>query len=178
MRNLLRNERGFTLLEVLIASFMSLLVSGAALHFYLSQHESWLVQNEVADIQQSARSCLDEIASEMRMAGYGLTSHPYYETGQDSLTIYYVRNAAVDTSRYFVATSDSKDQYLYRQHNGQAPEAYADGIEKLTVTRLSASLFELGVTARGRYHDQGMRGEDGYRRRTFTTRVRIRNTGF
>ena len=62
MRTFFTDIRGITIVEMLIASFMSLLVAGASLHFYLSQHQSWLAQNDVSDVQQNARATLDEIA--------------------------------------------------------------------------------------------------------------------
>jgi len=174
---LYRDNRGITLIELLIASFLSVIVAGAAMHFYLGQHKTWLVQNEVVDIQQSARSSLDEMAATMRMAGYGLNGHPLYRTGTDSLTIYFVREAVVDTILYFLNQNDSKQPSLYRKINQQAPEIFAEGIEHFTVDRISASVFELAVTARGRRQEREFENHDGYRRRTLTTRIRVRNVG-
>jgi type II secretory pathway pseudopilin PulG len=177
MRKLYHDIRGITLIELLIASFLSALIAGAALHFYLSQHKTWLAQNEVVDVQQSARATLDEMASTMRMAGFGLSDHPLYKTGNDSLTIYYTRDNAVDTVLYYLDISDTENLTLYRQINAQSPEKFAEGIERFTVNRISSSLYELAVTARGMRQEQEFENHDGYRRRTLTTRVRVRNVG-
>jgi len=177
MRKLYRDDRGITLIELLIASFLSVIVAGAALHFYLNQHKTWLVQNEVVDIQQSARASLDEMATTMRMAGYGLNGHPLYRTGSDSLTIYFVRDAVVDTILYFLDQDDSEQPSLYRKINEQAPDIFAEGIEHFSVDRISASIFELTVTARGQRQEEEFENHDGYRRRTLTTRIKVRNVG-
>jgi hypothetical protein len=175
MRKLYHDIRGITLIELLIASFLSLLVAGAALHFYLSQHKSWLVQNEVVDMQQSARASLDEMASTMRMAGFGLSGHPLYRAGADSLTIYYVQDGAVDTILYYLDAADSSQSALYRKINAEEPEIFAEGIEHFSISRISGSVFELSITARGEHREQEFEGHDGYRRRTLTTRIRVRN---
>jgi len=182
MRTFFKDIRGITIVEMLIASFMSLLVAGASLHFYLSQHQSWLAQNDVSDVQQNARATLDEIADHLRMAGYGTSIYPSFVLGTNALTVYTVRDSQIDTINYFVGygdyetyREDSNIPMLFRQINKEAPEVYTEGIEALKVRQLTGTLFEIAIVARSSRRDEGAVDQDGYRRRELTTRVRIRN---
>jgi len=182
MRTLFKDIRGITVVEMLIASFLSLLVGGASLHFYLSQHKSWLAQNDVSDVQQNARATLDEIAAQLRMAGYGTGIYPPFVVGTNALTVYTVRDSQVDTIRYFVGYGDydgyreyDKIPLLFRRTNSGAPEVFTEGIETLKISKISGTLFEVSVTARSSRTDEAVTDPDGYRRRVLTTRVSIRN---
>jgi Tfp pilus assembly protein PilW len=182
MYKILRDIRGITVLEMLIASFLSFLVAGASLHFYLSQHKSWMTQNDVADVQQNARASLDEIASHLRMAGYETHTYPSFEVNTNSLTVYTVRDSQIDTIRYFVGygdyvsyQEDANQPMLFRRINHNPPEIFAEGVETLNVKQLTGTLFEIAVTARSSKKEEKVIDQDGHRRRVLTTRVRIRN---
>jgi Tfp pilus assembly protein PilW len=176
LRTILRNERGMSILELLIASFLTVLLVSAALEFYLTSHKTWITQTDVAEIQQNARVCLDEMAGVMRMAGYGLPAgHPAFVVGSDSLTVYYQRNGSVDTTLYYVYKPDSVAAYLMRQEDSGFPAVFSDGVEGITVTPVSPRIFELTLTARNDRPDQQTLPGDGYRRRTLTTEVMVRN---
>jgi hypothetical protein len=182
MRKLYHDKQGITLVEMLIAAFLSFLVAAASLHFYLSQHKSWLAQNDVSDIQQNVRASLNEIADQLRMAGYGTGTYPSFVVGTNALTVYAVRDSQVDTIGYFVGFGDyegysqySNTPILFRRINKDRPEIYAEGVEALKVRQLTGTLFEIAITARSSNTDEGAVDLDGYRRRELTTRVRIRN---
>lgn len=172
-----RRERGTTLVEVLIAGLMTAIVAGATMEFYVSQHKSWLMQTEVADVQQCARACLDEMAGELRMGGYGLTTHAPFAVGSDSLAVYYQGDSAgvVDTILYFVNKSDPDHPMFFRQRQNGTLELYAEDIEALTVTAVTPRVLDLSITARGSKPDTDFISGDGYRRRTYSTRVTLRN---
>jgi Tfp pilus assembly protein PilW len=178
MHKYLKNERGLTLLELLVASFLSVIVAGAALHFYLTEHKVWLAQSEVADLQQNARACLDEICGTVRMAGYGLNGgHPAYRIGNNSLVVYFDNGADVDTILFYIQGDEETSPCLVRQLDQQTPEIFAEDVEALTVNRLTASLLEIGIISRSQKADTETMGEDEYRRRELTSRVRVRNIG-
>jgi prepilin-type N-terminal cleavage/methylation domain-containing protein len=171
-------ERGVTLIEVLIASLLTAIVVAATMEFYVSQHKSWLMQTDVAEVQQNARVCVDEIAGVLRMAGYRLDdNHPAFLVGADSLTVYFVEEATgdIDTIRYFVSEQDALHPRLYRQHKNGTPELFGEDIESLDVTQLSPRLLEVGITARSGKPDTEFLGLDGYRRRSYVTHVSLRN---
>ncbi len=89
----LGNQRGTSLIELLIASFIGLVVVGAAFELYLTQHKNWIIQDQVTDAQQAARSSMRMLTNHIRMAGYGLPTNvtPMLTSNSDpdTLTIFY-----------------------------------------------------------------------------------------
>jgi prepilin-type N-terminal cleavage/methylation domain-containing protein len=170
-------ERGFTIIELLIAAVLTVIVAGAAMQFYISQHHTWMIETEVAEVQYNVRASLDEIAGALRMGGYQLRNHPAYTVGSDSLIIYYRDDATaeVDTMTYFVATDNSAHYNLYKQPKGGDPEVLAENVEAFSLTKLGPNLIDISLTARAQKSDSAIVHGDGYRRRTFATQVRLRN---
>lgn len=68
----LRASSGFSLMEVLISLALMSVVTIAIFRAYLTQHESYLQQEDVTEVQQGARASLDEMTRQIRMAGFGL----------------------------------------------------------------------------------------------------------
>ncbi|MBA7636515.1 hypothetical protein ES703_44135 [subsurface metagenome] len=64
------NKKGFTLVELLIAIAISGIVAGAIFTAFQSQQKSYLVQDQVAEMQQNLRAAMDIMVREIRMAGY------------------------------------------------------------------------------------------------------------
>lgn len=64
------NNRGFTLVEILIALAISAVVLTAIYQTYHAQQKSYIVQEEVAKMQQNLRAAIIMMAGELRMAGY------------------------------------------------------------------------------------------------------------
>jgi len=169
--------RGVTMVELLISSFLTVLVAGAAMSFYITQHKAWLIENEVGEIQQNARAALDEIAGTMKMGGYQVGAHPAFEVGTDSVVVYFRNDstAHIDTMAYFVDASSPSRPWLMRRLNHGTSEPYAENVESLTMSVLSSRLLELALVARASQPDSSIIAGDGYRRRTLTTQIRVRN---
>ena len=64
---------GFTLVEMLIALLISGIVIASVYSGFKSQQDSYLAQDQVAEIQQNIRVGVDMISREARMAGYDPT---------------------------------------------------------------------------------------------------------
>lgn len=64
---------GFTLVEVLIAMSISLVVITALYSAFTLQYKHINVQEQVAEMQQSARVAMDRMIKDIRMAGYNPT---------------------------------------------------------------------------------------------------------
>ena len=60
---------GFTLIEMMIAIFVSLLVMASVVSVYIAQSKSHSVQDDVANIQQNLRGALVIMQKEIRLAG-------------------------------------------------------------------------------------------------------------
>ncbi len=174
---LFTNQRGVTLVELLIAAVLTIIVAAAAMEFYLSQHKTWLVESEIAEVQYNVRASLDEIASALRMGGYQVPGHPPFAVGNDTLIIYFRNEATaeVDTMTYYVESNDASQYNLYKKPKGGDPEVLAENVESLELTTLGPNLIDISITARTTRSDSVMVHGDGYRRRTFATQVRLRN---
>jgi hypothetical protein len=68
----LGNPKGVSLLEVLIAMFLTGVVLTSIFKVYVTQHKNWTIQNGITDMQQNARAAIDELTRQIRMAGHGL----------------------------------------------------------------------------------------------------------
>lgn len=84
---------GATLLEVLIALAITGIVTMAIMKLYLTQHENYIIQEDITTIQQNARSSIDELTRGIRMAGRqlppGLDAIEAYDTNPDTIVITY-----------------------------------------------------------------------------------------
>ncbi len=91
------NARGATLLELLVALVITGFVVTAGYDLYLTQHEGWIIQEQISDMQQNARSGMHELENRIRMAGYGLPGgfQPIYaaDTNPDTITILFQNEA-------------------------------------------------------------------------------------
>ena len=84
---------GVSILETLIALFLSGVVITVIFKMYVTQHKNWTIQGEVTDMQQNARAAIDELTREIRMAGHelplGLAAIEAYNTNPDTIVITY-----------------------------------------------------------------------------------------
>jgi len=64
------NNKGFTLVELMIAIAISSFLVSAVYAAHTTQQRTYHVQEQVAEIQQNLRAALFFISSEIRMAGY------------------------------------------------------------------------------------------------------------
>ena len=185
MKCTLRGSAGFTLLEMLIAVFITGAVAAAGFNFYVSMHNTTLSQQDISDMQQVSRSCLDEIAGTLRMAGYKLPagSAPY-RIANDSLYVFYSKTKPVDTVLYYLrpnpilgqgAPDGWKPQYLMKKMNSDSADIYADVLRSITCTKIDTATFEIAVTAQTQKADEAWKHDRGYRSFTSFERVTIRN---
>jgi Tfp pilus assembly protein PilW len=170
----LRDQKGMTLVEVLIAGLITFIVGGAALQFYASQHNQWLAQTDVSDMQQNVRAMLDELATNIRSAGYGImTGHPRIWVTSNTLAIFYKDSTKIDTIQYYVSFADSLHPNLVKRINQDSPQVFAENIESVQFAR-SGSLLTVTLVAREGRKDPEY-PLDGYRRRTLTADIKLRN---
>lgn len=85
------NEKGVTLLELLVALVITGLVVTAGYSLYLNQHQGWIIQEQITNMQQNARVAMHELETRIRMAGYDLPGgiQPIYaaDTNPDTITV-------------------------------------------------------------------------------------------
>ena len=63
------DEAGFTLVELMIALFISTLVMAAVVTIYTTQSRRFSEHDDLANIQQDLRGVLIKMPAEMRLAG-------------------------------------------------------------------------------------------------------------
>ena len=73
----MRWDKGFTLIELLVAMAIAGVVMAGIYSAYSSQQRSYIVQEQVAGMQQCLRAAMDLIEREIRMTGYD----PYRNSG-------------------------------------------------------------------------------------------------
>ncbi len=66
-------ESGFTLVELMIAMTAGVLVMAAVMTSFISQHRSYLAQDDVVEMQQNGRVAMDMFTREIRIAGFDPT---------------------------------------------------------------------------------------------------------
>ena len=67
------SEKGFTLVELLIAMVASLIVLGAICGTFIIQNKTYEVQAQIVEMQENARAGIQMMARELMMAGYDPT---------------------------------------------------------------------------------------------------------
>ena len=64
------SDRGFTLVELMIAMAIGLVVLGAMYGIFTMHNKTFGTQEQIAEMQQNARATMDMMTREIRMAGY------------------------------------------------------------------------------------------------------------
>jgi len=183
----LHRQAGFTLIELLIAVGITGVIAAAGFNFYVSMHNSTLSQQDISDMQQASRSCLDEITNTLRMAGYKLDSTQVpYQIVADSLFVYFSDTKPLDTVQYYLTPNELlgpsapegwKPMYLMKKVNSQDAAIYADVIQSIGYTLVDSATVTVAVTSQTPKADEAWPQNHGYRSYTSTERVTIRNFG-
>ena len=74
LRYLCLENQGVTLIELLVALVISSILIAALYRVFVSQQQTYTVQDQVIDMQQNARVGINRMMSEIRMAGFGNVS--------------------------------------------------------------------------------------------------------
>ena len=68
-----KKNRGFSLVELLLALFISSVMAAAIFNFFIAQNKSYSIQDQVTEMQQNIRAAINLMVKEIRMAGYDPT---------------------------------------------------------------------------------------------------------
>jgi type IV pilus assembly protein PilW len=105
------DERGLTLIELMVGMVMALVLMAAIYQLFISSNTIYTVQGKVVNLQQGLRGSLDLLAGDIRMAGLDPTGN------SDNATI-----ATATASRIRVLMdyngSGSVDRDVIYQYNG------------------------------------------------------------
>ena len=184
----LRNSRGTSILEVLIAALITGLITTAAFKFYTAMHHQAETQYEVSEIQHLCRASLHDMKKTLRMAGYKLTGHPSYEIKGDSLAIYFSASQPVDTFLYFLEeyTDDEYAQVpdllqgkqlwkLMKQRNSFPSVVFSNCITDINYTVVNSTNMIIVITIQTSRSDDTYSTNNGFRTYSLVERVNMRN---
>jgi type IV pilus assembly protein PilW len=87
MNNSSTGQKGFSLVELLIALVISAIVGTALVSIFITDSRRFTVQTQVVDMQQTLRAGLDMLSQDLLMAGYDPT-----ESGNFGITDIRLRN--------------------------------------------------------------------------------------
>lgn len=185
---ILKNSKGSSIIEIMIALLITGIVSASAFHFYVKMHGQTLSQEEVSEMQQISRASLQEIVKALRTAGYKIGSHDPFAINGDSLYVFSSITNPVDTTLYFLQPYHSGEypailklpaelhpKKLMKQLNSDTAFVYSDFINDIEFTAVSANTIEVIIKVQTESPDEAYVDNKGYRIYTAAERVLVRN---
>jgi prepilin-type N-terminal cleavage/methylation domain-containing protein len=138
-------EKGFTIVELLVAMTIGLIVMGSVYNMYRTQQKFFVLQEQVSAMQQNLRAGMAIMTSDIRMAGY---VHPsvagpagFTVANSNSVTFTKYKNdlSAIESITYSLADSDGDgDNDLVRSDDGGA-KLLAENIDALDFVYINSS---------------------------------------
>jgi type IV pilus assembly protein PilW len=109
-------QKGFTLIEMLIALAIGSLLLAGTYNFYVSQKKIYAIREQVAEMQQNARAGMALMVREIRMAGYNPVGAPgigLIEAGLHTIHITMDLHDNDDTNNPDGDTDDENEDVIY-----------------------------------------------------------------
>jgi len=193
--NATMSEKGFTLVELMIAMAAALILLGAIINAFLSQSKSYDREAQIVEMQENARSGMQIMISELLMAGYDPTGGAGAGiVSASSNTIIFTADLDGDgtvsgSNEYITYALDTTDNQLTRKSTAAGTSTpLAENIQGLSFTyydiyNSTTSVvgdirrITIQLTARTRKSDPHYSLNGGYRTRTLTSDVVPRNLG-
>ena len=189
--------KGMSLIELLIALVISSILMGAMYQTFIKQQKTYAVQEQVSEAQQNVRIAMDTIVRYVRMAGY--KGNP---AGAGSFGFLYAKSDTIGFTfdadgNGLYAGNDSAERIEFRLSGTTLQRTVntttnwqdiAENIESIqfqyldannNTTTILANIRRVIITITGRtsISDPELGIGGGYRRRTLTSSVQVRNLG-
>ncbi len=162
----LRDGRGITLVELLIALVVFGLVSAGTYRLFVGQTRAYAVQDQVVEVQQNSRTTMEILLRDLRMAGYdsdGPGSHIDITSpivaGDQSITVSYeYDNSTQHTVTY---SRDAATSQLFRQlttttNDGVNPPVVSAGAREPLLDGVDSLNFSYGIDYDSFGNEDGM----------------------
>lgn len=134
-------QKGFTLVELLVAMAISIIVMAAVYSTYRSQQQSYIVQDQVAAAQQNLRAAMYVMTKDIRMAGFDPTqSGGFGIANAEAGTITFTSDNGTDSGEYGSGAVDTGEMITYslsgknlvrNGNDGSGNQVVAENIEAL-----------------------------------------------
>ncbi len=105
-----KQRHGFTLIEVLVAMVIGSILITAIYQMFHSQQKSYLIQDQVAEMQQNLRAGLYMLTRDLRNAGYDPTGSGNFGFVTDFATPYSIFTPDIDYANNRTALAFTFDQ--------------------------------------------------------------------
>ena len=194
---------GFSLIELLIALAVTSILLVGIFNIFLSQHRTYIAQDQIVEMQENVRAAMDIMLRDIRMAGYDPT-----EVGGMGITnideaIPSLSFTADINENGVIGASESNEDITYRYDSNTLEIRrksttndnllplvsniqslnfrYFDENGNLLPSPVSAAnvrIVEISITSRTSNPDPYYSQNSGFRTRTLTSKVNLRNLGF
>jgi len=142
---MMKNDRGFTLLEVVIAMVLMGMVLLVGSQLIFSGIKSWIHGEEQIDVVQNMRAAMDYMTRDIRTAGEVKTAN----TSNIKITIPKADFSTVGVIYQF----DPIDKEVERKEGTAAPQPVASRISNLTFTYTGDPIRFVSITLTGMRND-------------------------
>jgi prepilin-type N-terminal cleavage/methylation domain-containing protein len=187
------NEKGFTLVEVLVATAIAIVVLAGIYRVYVSQQNSYIIQEQTAAMQQNLRAALLYMGREIRLAGCDPTGRVGVGAGITQMDPGHIRftedirgTSPGDPPDGVLQPEEDIQYYIENDdliREAANKQVLAENIESMELQYLNGSLVDTAnrgdiraIQVRLRARTDRRLRED-FRRREFTTVVKCRNLG-
>ena len=200
-------EKGFTLVELLVAVFVAGIVMGGVYSSYYSQQKAYTAHEQLAEMQQNLRSAMYFMAREIRMAGCNplgtADTAGFQAVGANSVTFSMDFRGQSAISAHNGITTDDNESIVYSLSDwngdgindlmrntpptGNAAVAenidalnfvYLDANENVTIDRLAVRAVQITLVARTGRGDPGFTDTTTYTNLQGTTILAAQNDNF
>lgn len=119
-----RNQQGFSVIELLIVMGITVVLMGAAMYTFTKQEKVIRTEQSAAQIRAMGRNGINELAKELRRAGYGMPrGHGLYSVGTNYVYWWANADAATTNVTNDVAAADThidvQDSKLLKTNTGE-----------------------------------------------------------
>ena len=193
-----RHERGFTLVEVMLALALGTVTIGGIYNLYISMVKNQTVREDIVDMQQQARAALDLVSRELQMAGFdprgvnrdalkgnvffGVTFH----TSELIIEADLNGNGVPDDANESIAFSLDPETMTLRRNTGGGRQPVSENIGAFSVKHFDSEgkrttrsenirQVDLSIMARTEKADPQYPHNGGYRTITLHSRATLRN---
>ena len=150
IKRIKKNEAGFTFIELLIASAMSIVILGLLAHVFRSQQKEFGSQTELNTMQANARGATEFVARSVQNAGFNVKRGTRFLSATDhSMTAVYD-----DNEDGVIQNNEVITYYLANSWNGTATEsnkfdAWFDVDNDGTIDSTEKRAMTVGMTVNG-----------------------------